>query len=247
MRLDYSETGLCDQIARFIVACRIPFLIVDHVQFRRMLQIAAGSKGVQIPGRHKIRDRIVDMAEENQKIVLASIPVTSKIAIALDCWSSKCGKAFLAITGYFFTEDFSFREALLGFEPLHSSHEGKYLAEVVIRVLTKHGFLYRVIAATTDGARNNGTMMQEWKKKLSDGLSESIAFRGVFDQEFHEITHSTTHVPCIAHVIQLAANALLDDIKISAKNEGVEAKWDDRVDRKVFSHRGLPSTLEKVR
>ena len=50
MRLDYSETGLCDQIARFIVACRIPFLIVDHVQFRRMLQIAAGSKGVQIPG-----------------------------------------------------------------------------------------------------------------------------------------------------------------------------------------------------
>ena len=74
----------------------------------------------------------MDMAEENQKIVLASIPVTSKIAIALDCWSSKCGKAFLAITGYFFTEDFSFREALLGFKPLYDLYKGKYLAEVVI-------------------------------------------------------------------------------------------------------------------
>ena len=101
------------------------------------------------------------MAEENQKIILASIPVTSKIAIALDCWSSKCGKAFLAITGYFFTEDFSFREALLGFKLLHDLHKGKYLTEVIIWVLTKHGFLYQVIAATTDSAQNNGTMMQE--------------------------------------------------------------------------------------
>ena len=82
------------------------------------------------------------MAKENQKIVLTSIPVTSKIAIALDCWSSKCGKAFLAITGYFFTEDFSFREALLGFEPLYNLYKGKYLAEIIIQVLIKHGFLY---------------------------------------------------------------------------------------------------------
>ena len=74
----------------------------------------------------------MDMAEENQKIVLASISVTSKITIALDCWSSKYGKAFLAITGYFFTEDFSFREALLGFKLLYDSHKRKYLAEVII-------------------------------------------------------------------------------------------------------------------
>ena len=84
----------------------------------------------------------MDMVEENQKIILASIPVTSKIAIALDCWLSKCRKVFLAITSYFFTEDFSFREALLGFEPLYSLYEGKYLAEVVIQVLIKYGFLY---------------------------------------------------------------------------------------------------------
>ena len=74
----------------------------------------------------------MDIAEKNQKIILTSIPVTSKIAIALDCWLSKCKKAFLAITGYFFTKDFSFREALLRFEPLYDLYKGKYLAEVVI-------------------------------------------------------------------------------------------------------------------
>ena len=84
----------------------------------------------------------MDMAKENQKIVLTSIPVISKIVIALDCWSSKYGKAFLAITGYFFTEDFSFREALLGFKPLYDLYKGKYLAEIIIQVLIKYGFLY---------------------------------------------------------------------------------------------------------
>ena len=74
----------------------------------------------------------MDMAEENQKIVLASIPVTSKIIIALDYWSSKYGKAFLAIISYFFTADFSFREALLRFKPLYSLYKRKYLTEVVI-------------------------------------------------------------------------------------------------------------------
>ena len=66
--------------------------------------------------------------------------------------------------------------------------------------------------------------MQEWKKKLSDSLSESIVFYSMFDQEFHEITHSTTYILYLAYIIQLAANALLDDIKISTKNKGVEAK-----------------------
>ena len=103
----------------------------------------------------------MDMAEENQKIVLTSISVTSKIAITLDYWLSKCRKAFLAITSYFFTKDFSFRETLLGFKPLYDLYKRKYLAEVVIQVLIKHDFLYSVIAVTTDNAWNNGTMMQK--------------------------------------------------------------------------------------
>lgn len=211
-----------------------------------MMQITAGTKGVEIPSRHKIRDQIMDMAKKSQVGILDAIPKDAKIAIALDCWSSQSGKAFLAITGYFFTEDFDYREVLLGFEPLHGSHEGKYLAEVVMKVLSQHGFLYRVIAATTDGASNNGTMMQEWKKKLHEGLHDSIAFRSVFNQEIQDLTQSTTHVPCLAHVIQLAVNALLDQIKVTARNEEINAKWDDRVDGKVTSHHGLPSTLEKV-
>ena len=72
------------------------------------------------------------MAEENQKIILTSIPVTSKIAIVFDYQLSKCRKIFLAITGYFLTKDFSFRETLLEFEPLYDLYKGKYLAEVVI-------------------------------------------------------------------------------------------------------------------
>ena len=47
----------------------------------------------------------------------------------------------------------------MGFEPLHDIYNGKYLAEIVIKVLIQYNLLYRVIAATTDGALNNNTMM----------------------------------------------------------------------------------------
>lgn len=187
------------------------------------------------------------MAEKSQKDILAFIPFNRKIAIALDCWISKSGKTFLAITGYFFTEDFDYHEVLLGFESMHDLHERKYLTDVVVWVLTKHAFLNQVIAAITDGAKNNGIMMQEWKKKLDDGLTESNAFQSAFDEDIWEITHFTTHVPCLAHVIQLAVHTLLDEIKISAKNENVDVQWDDRVDDQMFNHHGLLSMLEKIR
>ena len=82
------------------------------------------------------------MAEENQKIILANILVISKIIITFNYQLSKCRKAFLVITGYFFIKDFSFREALLRFKPLYNLYKGKYLIEVVIQVLIKYGFLY---------------------------------------------------------------------------------------------------------
>ena len=48
------------------------------------------------------------MATTNQAEILSAILNNSKVAIALDCWSSQSIKAFIAITGYFFTEFFEY-------------------------------------------------------------------------------------------------------------------------------------------
>ena len=81
---------------------------------------------------------------------MKSFPEHGKISIALDCWTSPDKKSFIAIIGYFITEDFHYYEILLGFVPLSDAHTGEWLAEVVLDMLKQHNLLYRVLGITTD-------------------------------------------------------------------------------------------------
>lgn len=211
-----------------------------------MLQIAASSKRIQLLSQQKVHHWIIKMAKNNQKKILSTVSQKSKIAVAMNCWSSQSRKVFLAIICYFFTEDFNYQEALLAFEPLTDAHERCYLTEIVMWVLSDHDFIQQVIAATTDDASNNDIMMDHWQATLNDDLSNTHSFQNVFDKDIHEITHSTSHVPCLAHVIQLAVCALLDAIKVTARNDDINAQWNANIDEVITSHHGLPSILEKM-
>ena len=92
----------------------------------------------------------MELAESSQYITMKSFSEHGKISIALDYWTSPDKKPFIAITGYFITEDFHYYEILLGFIPLSGAHTGEQLAEVVLDVLKQHNLLYRVLEITTD-------------------------------------------------------------------------------------------------
>ena len=47
---------------------------------------------------------------------------TNKISIALNCWISSDQILFMAITGYFITENFYFQKVLLGFALISDIH-----------------------------------------------------------------------------------------------------------------------------
>ena len=141
-----------------------------------MLQIAAGSKGIHLPGQHSICDWIITMAEESLKNSLLAIPARNKVIIIFDYQLSQSDKAFLIVTCYFFTEGFQYREILLGFEPLLDSYNGQYLAQVMAKLLNKHDLLYQVIIITTDGASNNFTMMISINEKVAQGISDYDMF-----------------------------------------------------------------------
>ena len=132
------------------------------------------------------------------------VPDSSKILIAVDCWTNPTNKAFLAVTCYFFTEGFDYKEALLGFEPLHGSYDAKYLADRVLDVLGQHDFLSQVLAATTDNATNNNKITEDYNTRLQDGMDTHHRFQSyVFDPQILQVTESATYIPCLVHVIQL--------------------------------------------
>ncbi|KAF7137017.1 hypothetical protein CNMCM5793_006821 [Aspergillus hiratsukae] len=147
-----------------------------------------------IPSAITIRRRLESLVKDRQQRILRMLPAGSKLSIALDCWTSPFSQAFMAITGYFIDADWVYREVLLDFKPIYGAHTGANLSSVLMETLVKHGIEDRVFGLTTDNASNNKTLVDSLQQALSDGV---LIIR----------------IPCLAHIIQLSLNQLLDHIK----------------------------------
>ena len=62
------------------------------------------------------------LAEFSYYTIINIFSEADKISIALNCWISFDQKSFMAITGYFITENFYFQEVLLGFALISGIH-----------------------------------------------------------------------------------------------------------------------------
>ncbi|KAG0154764.1 hypothetical protein PDIDSM_332 [Penicillium digitatum] len=115
----------------------------------------------------------------------------------------------MAITGYFIDINWSYREVLLGFKPLEGTHPGANLSSVLLEILADHNIQDRVFGITPDNASNNKTLVDSLQQALSSDI--------------HVI-----RILCLAHVIQLSLNQLLDRLKAVPQNDTTETKWSDR-------------------
>ena len=117
----------------------------------------------------------------------------------------------MAITGYFIDTNWRYREVLLGFEHLEGNHTGQSLVQTLDSILAKHNISDRVLAITTDNARNNATLTRELQQALDS--ANFCAKQG--------------HIPCLAHVIQLSLKELFGKIRIVPDNDDVTTVWHD--------------------
>jgi hypothetical protein len=213
-----------------------------------MINLAASSSShlLHLPNRGQIKERLMTLSDETHTQLLSKLPQNSKISIAVDCWTSPDRKAFLAITGYFLTEEMDYHEVLLGFRPVSGTHEGESLVGIVLSVLQKHILSHRVLGITTDNASNNGTMFSSITTNLKAQLTESSSLNETLaDPELLTIIKSQHHIPCLAHVIQFSVTALLKRLCIEASNDDVSYTWENG-EENLAAHHGVSRTLEKV-
>lgn len=167
--------------------------------------------------------------------MLEKLPSSTKISIALDCWTSPFRQAFMAITGYFIDDEWNYREILLGFEPLHGSHSSANLSAILFDLLQQYDIIDRVLSITTDNASNNLTLIES----MHDSIQSSQI----------GVTTTMIRVPCIAHVIQLSLQRLLGQMKANPKNETTEINWSEARSlslRERHQKREISDTLNKV-
>jgi hypothetical protein len=212
----------------------LPFQLVEHPQFRALIEMARLAPSFpEIPSAKTVRRHLQDLVQERQKNLLQMLPQGAKLSIALDCWTSPFRQAFMAVTGYFLDVDWNYREILLGFEPLSGSHTGTYLSTVLQQLLAQHQIESRVLTVTTDNASNNSTLI--------DTLQDSLQ-----SLELPEQT-PIIRIPCIAHVIQLSLKELLSQMEVNPRNDREEMEWTERDEDGQEENREIIHTLNKVR
>ncbi|KAJ5340261.1 hypothetical protein N7541_009385 [Penicillium brevicompactum] len=137
---EFSQTTLQKKILKFITTTRLPFRTVEHPEFKELLQYTRlATSELNISSARSLRRLLDNEVQEQQQSVLSKLPPGSSLSIALDCWTSPFGQAFMAITGYFLDQDWNYCEVLLGFEHIQGSHTGTQLSETVIRIFQEHG------------------------------------------------------------------------------------------------------------
>ena len=116
----------------------------------------------------------------------------------------------VAITSHYITSDFKLREDLLEFLHIPERHTGRNLATHVHKVLHDYNIHTNLYCITTDNASNNGKMIKELTKLFR--RKDNIIWNG-----------PQHHIPCFAHVINLAVKAFLRNLKIAPVSD--EHQW----------------------
>lgn len=221
-----------------IIALHLPNRSVDNKHWKKMAQMQ--NPLFPLCSASKISGLLKERLKEVEENLLCRVVPESKIALSLDCWSSKNRLSFMGILAHYVTEDWVLVEEMIGFESLKMVHSGEALAEVVNRVIKQVKMQDRIISITTDNAYSNGTMMKHLNEYRDDPEygTNMRKLRTCLDDAIRNecfIGGKIPQVPCLAHIIQLAVGALLSTLRLSPKDiPELSRDWDEDNDLQVI-------------
>jgi hypothetical protein len=134
----------------------LPFRFIKNEELRKTLHMLRPA--LPIPYRTTVRNDLEAYYSRVQDQLLLDLPPSSKVLIALDGWQSPFKRLFLAITVYYITTDWKWREVLVGFKHVKGSYTGEVMAEIVLAVLERFKITSRLYCLTTNNATPNRKM-----------------------------------------------------------------------------------------
>jgi hypothetical protein len=175
-------------LIRFIVNGNHAFNIVEEPDFKQL--IAGLSPEIQLPSHQTIQREISSEFEENKSKLKSQLSkIDNKIAITTDVWTSMSERPYTSITAHYVNTNKNLSHILLDFRYIPHPHSGEQIKKILIEVFQEFEIQDRIIAITSDNARNNISAI----KLLNDYFEKEIVQRVI-------------HFPCFAHVLNIAIN-----------------------------------------
>ena len=96
---ELTKATVEEEILKYIISGNISFNQVENQHFRNIISfIQIKNKSVQTPSRKVIRARLFSKSEQVRENLRTTLAVnTSKISLALDCWSTRTNYGFLGM------------------------------------------------------------------------------------------------------------------------------------------------------
>jgi hypothetical protein len=197
------------RLVEWVVEDNLPFTVVESARFRPLF-----SPGTMIPSANTIKRETMKCYQEQGACVRDRLcNAGSKISLTLDCWTSPNTQAFMGITAHYIDDAWVPHSLVLDFAPLDSQHAGEDLCETLVAACDQFGILPKLLGIATDNAANIDKLLVCFEGACLD--------RGVtFDKK-------EQHVKCVAHVTNLAVQALLREL--GTEPSSAESSLDDDV------------------
>lgn len=194
-----TQTDLLDALVDWIVDAAIPFAAVERDSFKDVLDVHKRTPmNTKLPSSDTVRRRIKKKQEEKQTEVAKKLQESNaRLHLTLDCWTSPFNVSFLAIAvNYINAKDSAWtrNRVLVGFENMGGGHSADDMFQIVRKVCETYQITKQIGCVVGDNARSNTKLASMVKAWTEENKSEFHAFE---------------HVRCIAHVVNLAAQAAL--------------------------------------
>jgi hypothetical protein len=224
----YSAEEFREVLVEWIVDCNLPFSVVDHPLFHKMVDVL--NPVATVPSDDTVRrdiDRRLEDEKEDARDMLKDAP--GRLSFAVDAWTSPNMYAFLGIVAHWTDVEWQPRNLLMDLPSIEGRHTGENLCDIFKKACDDLGMLPKLLAITTDNASSNNTFLE--------CLGKECQRRNIpFNQE-------SMRVRCIAHVINLAVQAFLGKLNSAALD------CEDAYDEKYLANAkrgGFISRLRKL-
>lgn len=174
---DKISADLKVAIAQWIASSGRPTAIVEDDGLQTVLRIALQNQSYNLPSRRTIDTVIGQMYNEKLTEHKKAIESIHSIALATDFWTSNNNESYCGITGHWIDSDWKLTSVALGCLLVDERHTAENVASFYEEFAATWNITDKICCIVTDNARN------------------MVAAIGQTDY---------SHIPCIAHCLQLS-------------------------------------------
>lgn len=159
---------------RLIVACSLPFRLVECPEFRQFLYYLNKDIDTWLPKNHQtIKIWVMRQYESHKEKIKQLIWLArSKVHLSCDLWTSPNSLAILGVVAHFISDGGKLQHCVLALKDIDGEHDGETLAHAILQVIEDWGLTSRLGFFTMDNAGNNDTMMRSISRGKHSGISE---------------------------------------------------------------------------